>query len=782
MSNKNHLVVLISCVVFAICCAPVTAQLELPEDIAESMHLSSGFMLELDIDAEAGQSLVVDIEFDGSEYELELHPINVRSDKFVLKEQLADGSLRSIAPPASRTVSGALRGDKGSKVVGSVLDGGLAARISMSDGTIYFVEPMVFDDIDVQGANVTPDHVMYRPDQVRPVDTMCGNAGLRLEHYEAIQLRNQRARRDRLYRRNSEADDFAFGTAGPGPGIALAEIGIDTDFEFFSAYGSTQATMDRIELIVNMVNDQFEDEVAISHQITAIIIRSNSNDPYVTSDFTPLLAEVSEEWLTNQTDIPRDIVHMFTGKFTPGVGGAAFLGGICSSTLGFGFSSGEALDLPLSCNVQIGAHELGHNWGANHCSCPDNTMNASVNCSSSFSAETRDVITTLRNTRPCLEFTAPANDQFENSIEIASLPASITGANRGAGIEGGEPDLESSGATVWWNAVAPGTGLMHIDTAGSNFDTELHVFEAGASSAVADLLPVASNDDFQDTLQSGVTFPVVAGQRYEIRVSGVLVGVNNVPRMGEISMSVGFTDAGPVDFFWSSIGLDSGAANESNAAGDFMAGSSGSLFLYYDAMLSDIATGAFIDVETSEDGVIEFTSAETLEFDILVSGSVVGPRWGDAVGSTGTVEPNFIDELGAFTIVSGSGMTAMNTGPVFFDQGFDFGVNAFLFARIDFDVVGEAGDTVNLTTGPGATGIVHEGQLLAPLIGSYTIGVSESKILVGDVNCDGAINLLDVAPFVDLISNGTFSDKADINGDGQVDLLDVEPFILLLNG
>ena len=72
--------------------------------------------------------------------------------------------------------------------------------------------------------------------------------------------------------------------------------------------------------------------------------------------------------------------------------------------------------------------------------------------------------------------------------------------------------------------------------------------------------------------------------------------------------------------------------------------------------------------------------------------------------------------------------------------------------------------------------------MLAPLIGSYTIGVSESKILVGDVNCDGAINLLDVAPFVDLISNGTFSDKADINGDGQVDLLDVEPFILLLNG
>ena len=55
-------------------------------------------------------------------------------------------------------------------------------------------------------------------------------------------------------------------------------------------------------------------------------------------------------------------------------------------------------------------------------------------------------------------------------------------------------------------------------------------------------------------------------------------------------------------------------------------------------------------------------------------------------------------------------------------------------------------------------------------------------VLVGDVNCDGEINLLDVAPFVDLISTGGFSAKADINGDGTVDLLDVTPFVDLLAG
>lgn len=55
-------------------------------------------------------------------------------------------------------------------------------------------------------------------------------------------------------------------------------------------------------------------------------------------------------------------------------------------------------------------------------------------------------------------------------------------------------------------------------------------------------------------------------------------------------------------------------------------------------------------------------------------------------------------------------------------------------------------------------------------------------ILLGDVNCDGDVNLLDVAPFVDVLTSAGFSDKADINQDGSVDLLDVAPFVSLLAG
>ena len=55
-----------------------------------------------------------------------------------------------------------------------------------------------------------------------------------------------------------------------------------------------------------------------------------------------------------------------------------------------------------------------------------------------------------------------------------------------------------------------------------------------------------------------------------------------------------------------------------------------------------------------------------------------------------------------------------------------------------------------------------------------------NTVLLGDVNLDGVVDLLDVTPFVDLLMNANFQLEADINQDGTVDLLDVQPFVDLL--
>ena len=51
---------------------------------------------------------------------------------------------------------------------------------------------------------------------------------------------------------------------------------------------------------------------------------------------------------------------------------------------------------------------------------------------------------------------------------------------------------------------------------------------------------------------------------------------------------------------------------------------------------------------------------------------------------------------------------------------------------------------------------------------------------VSRLTVDGQVNLLDVAPFLELIQQNEYQQEADINRDGRVDLLDVNPFVDLL--
>lgn len=62
----------------------------------------------------------------------------------------------------------------------------------------------------------------------------------------------------------------------------------------------------------------------------------------------------------------------------------------------------------------------------------------------------------------------------------------------------------------------------------------------------------------------------------------------------------------------------------------------------------------------------------------------------------------------------------------------------------------------------------------------YLYAIDIGTVIYGDVNLDGVVNLLDVAPFIDRVSTGEYQAEADINQDGTVNLLDVQPFVVLL--
>ena len=204
------------------------------------------------------------------------------------------------------------------------------------------------------------------------------------------------------------------------------------------------------------------------------------------------------------------------------------------------------------------------------------------------------VLTTVANSMP------PTNDDwFTSTINAGDFPFTVTGTNVDATLETGEQQLTQTDATVWWFFDAPDDGTVTIDTFGSDFDTQIHIYDGFNSGAqtVADLNPIVNGNG-----GSEVTFAVTSGTCYEIRVGG--------------------------------FDPDGGGTGDPAAQGN--------------------------------------------------------------ITLNGSFEP---------------------------DAG-----------------------------------------------------------LLGDVNCDGAVNLLDVGPFVELISESLFDAKADINEDGVVNLLDVGPFVALLSG
>ena len=68
-------------------------------------------------------------------------------------------------------------------------------------------------------------------------------------------------------------------------------------------------------------------------------------------------------------------------------------------------------------------------------------------------------------------------------------------------------------------------------------------------------------------------------------------------------------------------------------------------------------------------------------------------------------------------------------------------------------------------------------------LSNFEIAVTSTETtLLGDVNCDGVVDFSDIPPFIAVLLNGTFEDKADINRSGEVDFSDISPFIAILVG
>jgi len=269
----------------------------------------------------------------------------------------------------------------GSRVAASLLDGGLFARFFLSNDDEYWLEPLA-----PRVAGAAPEqHLLYSREDVICQGETCGADFLPGNLAKPV------------------VSDGA-----PPPGgylsVQVAELACDATYEFYQYWGSSTAGSDRIQSVIGAMNLQFETEVGITHEITTILVRTSSFQPYTSTDPFVLFDQFRIEWNSNQAGIPRDVAQLFTGPIPGSIAGLGAIGTVCRRSEAYSLVQGGALLTGFQCNTDVSAHELGHNWNATHCTCPDSTMNPSITCTNTFSATlSRPQIIAYRDSVGCLD-------------------------------------------------------------------------------------------------------------------------------------------------------------------------------------------------------------------------------------------------------------------------------------------------------------------------------------------------------------------------------------------
>lgn len=296
--------------------------------------------------------LTVDVE--GAPRRIVIEPASVRAPGFVVLVPGADGQLEATEAPPSHTLVGRVEGLDGSRAAGSLADGALHLLLRLeTGGALWAIEP-------VPGGG----HALYQASAVAGASGTCGT------HVPS----------GRALAPTTHPAPTTQGALVPGTEVHVAEIALDADFEYFQLLASSvDNVIVDLEKVINQTRLIYEDEVVISYEITTIVVRTDADDPYTSSNSPTLLTQFRTEW--NQAPLnaePRDVAHLFTGRELNGsIIGIAFFDVLCTLSQSYGLSQSR-FSPNLVARVALTAHELGHNWAADHC---DDDGDCAIMCS-----------------------------------------------------------------------------------------------------------------------------------------------------------------------------------------------------------------------------------------------------------------------------------------------------------------------------------------------------------------------------------------------------------------
>lgn len=281
------------------------------------------------------------IEVDGSQLVFKMESRNLLSDRY-RAEATGEGGLRRQLPlPEVETYKGTLIGAPDIQGRFTITDDSFEGVVFFDDW--LFIEPAATYLDESEPA----DMVVYRKSDVtHDVELNCGGT----HHFDE---------------QGTFKADFPTAQATDYTTRYTAEVATEADYEFVRAVGGGRNANRNILSILNRVDGLYERQLALNLEVTYQHVWETSKDPYSGTDGRDLIEQFRGYWNANYFHEDYDSAHMWTARDMDG-GGIAAISTVCRwRDLSYGVSK-YYRNAPSSVSFIIAAHEIGHNFGADH--------------------------------------------------------------------------------------------------------------------------------------------------------------------------------------------------------------------------------------------------------------------------------------------------------------------------------------------------------------------------------------------------------------------------------
>jgi hypothetical protein len=265
-------------------------------------------------------------------------------------------------------------------------------------------------------------------------------------------------------------DDPSLVEAPPEPGETLEQQGctwigihVIADYTFANKTGGASGAEREMATRMNEIDGIYRTDINHGFRVEQVTSHAAAGGPQYNAQTIDLNSQLTalRTW-KQQNDAARGLVHLFSGRVTSGAVGLAYVGGVCNASSGAGISN--YLGANRSSTI-CPAHELGHNFGANHDAqgaafimAPSVNRNATT-----FSPQSKSDISTVMNRVRCFTACGAAGSTGTGGTGGSTGTGGTAGTNGASGTGGSGGSVGGTGGS----AGVGGTGGSVGGTGGS---------------------------------------------------------------------------------------------------------------------------------------------------------------------------------------------------------------------------------------------------------------------------------------------------------------------------